>query len=344
MHPVLVPASFSPKPKPKPIAWLILAGSLLASLGCAKIQTWMGLRIPLEKVPVVSLQTTLAEGNGMAPGDKGHLVVTVQASDARMLVTEGVGGGKVMWSDLRLEATVATVSEKGVVELAEDPRTSDGKDIHITVTVPSHPEVRTELEIPLRYDRAFTCKYLGRVGTSGMDGIGGIDGMLGSIGSSDLSNPQSGGNGGDGTEGGDGQDGAPGGDGPAVHLWITSRPGDPTLLQVKVQGDRAPEYFLVDPGGGSITLTSSGGRGGAGGRGGRGGQGGMGGTGWPPGNSGLSGRNGRDGMDGFAGHEGPITVTYDPSVEPWLAVIRCSGGEARRPVPVFVKDPVAPLW
>jgi hypothetical protein len=298
----------------------------------------------LEKVPVVALLATLAEGTEMAPGEKGHLVVTVQTSDARSLVTEGVGGGKVMWSDLKFEATVATVSGKGVVELAKDPRASAGKDIHIAVTVPSHPEVRTELVIPLRYDRAFTSDYQGSAGAQGFDGTSGIDGMPGTMGSSDLSIPQAGGNGGNGTDGGDGQDGWPGGNGPAVHVWVTSNPSNPSLLQVKVQGNRAPEYFLVDSQGGSLTVASIGGRGGAGGRGGRGGQGGMGGTGWPPGTSGLSGRDGRNGMDGSPGRDGQITVSYDPSVESWLPVIRCSGRGPGRPVPVFVKEPVAQLW
>ena len=339
----LTPAPFSAIGRKTPFVMLALGGCLL-TLGCAKIQTWMGLRIPLEKVPVVALQASLAEGTRMAPGEKGHLVVTVQTSDARALVTEGFGGGKVMWSDLKLDAAVATVSEKGVVELAKDPRTSDGKDIQIAVTVPSHPEVRTGLVIPLRYDRAFTSEYQGRPGAPGMDGSSGIDGMPGTMGSSDLSNPQAGGNGGNGTDGGDGQDGWPGGNGPAVHVWVTSHSGHPSLLQVMVKGDRAPEYFLLDPKGGSLTVASSAGPGGSGGRGGRGGQGGMGGTGWPPGTSGLSGRDGRNGMDGSAGRNGQITVSFDPSVEPWISVIRCAGGDASGPASVFVKEPVAQLW
>jgi hypothetical protein len=56
---------------------LLGTACLAALLGCAQVQVMMGLRTPLEKVPVVALRPALAEGPGMAPGSKAHLVVTV---------------------------------------------------------------------------------------------------------------------------------------------------------------------------------------------------------------------------------------------------------------------------
>jgi hypothetical protein len=47
-------------------------------------------------------------------------------------------------------------------------------------------------------------------------------------------------------------------------------------------------------------------------------------------------------MDGSSGSGGAVTVTCDPTVQPYLNVIqvRNPGG----PKPVFQQQPVAPLW
>jgi hypothetical protein len=56
----------------------------------------------------------------------------------------------------------------------------------------------------------------------------------------------------------------------------------------------------------------------------------------------MSGSDGRSGSDGSPGVGGSITVTYDPSVQPYLSIIHLSnvGG----PKPTFIEAPVAPLW
>ena len=51
----------------------------------------------------------------------------------------GQGRGKVMWKDLTLTASIVTANQKGIVSLLRDPRVSEGKEPHVTVTVSSHP-------------------------------------------------------------------------------------------------------------------------------------------------------------------------------------------------------------
>jgi hypothetical protein len=114
------------------------------------------------------------------------------------------------------------------------------------------------------------------------------------------------------------------------------------LLQVSVQSGKSEQLFLVDPNGGSLTVTSAGGSGGSGGRGGRGGRGGSGGAGIPSGRDGMNGSDGRSGFSGHDGKGGSIFVTYDPRVKPYLGAIqlRNPGG----PAPILSEQSVRPLW
>jgi len=316
---------------------------LLALSGCTPIKVKLGMKVYLAKTPVASIAASLPKGPGLAPGEKSPLVVVVTETDGKILQTEGAGKGKVLWKDLQVTATVATVNQKGVVSLPKDPRISDGKWAHVTITVPSHPDVHAaDLDIPIRYNYAFISNFSGGPGSSGMNGSDGMAGSSGSSGSTDPNNPSPGGNGGNGTNGSDGGDGGPGGDAPPVQVRIALRAGSHPLLQVGVSALGHQKLYLVDPQGGSLTVKADGGPGGSGGRGGRGGQGGSGGMGSPSGSSGSSGSDGRNGFDGSPGRGGSITVTYDPQVKPLLATIRLSnlGG----PKPVFNEAPVAPLW
>jgi hypothetical protein len=124
---------------------------------------------------------------------------------------------------------------------------------------------------------------------------------------------------------------------------ITLRPGTHPLLQagVVVAGHKE-HFYLVDPVGGTLTIASTGGSGGSAGKGGRGGLGGPGGIGTPNGNSGSNGSDGQDGRAGSDGNGGRISVTYDPSVHPYLASLKLinPGG----PAPAWTEAPVAPLW
>jgi hypothetical protein len=288
------------------------------------------------------MEASMPKGPAVAPGEKSPIVVTFTTPDGKVLVTEGKGKGKVLWKDLVLTPSVVSVSKKGIVSFPRDPRISDGKTGHVSITVASQLGVQAELVIPLRYDYAFVSNFSGSNGTNGTDGINGTDGMSGSMGSTDPDNPSPGGNGTNGTNGSDGQDGERGGDGPSVQIRVTLRSGSHPLLQASVSDGHKERFYLVDPQGGSLTVTSEGGNGGSGGKGGRGGRGGSGGTGSPDGQNGSDGLNGHDGNEGQSGSAGSITVTYDPQVKPFLVAIHLKnpGG----PSPVFKEESVAPLW
>jgi hypothetical protein len=119
----------------------MLAASLLCS-GCSAIRVKLGMRIPLDKIPVASMQASLPNDPGIAPGEKSPLVVQVTATDGKLYQTEGKGKGKVQWKDLSVQTEVVTASKKGVLSLAHDPRVSDGKTGHVTITAPAIPAFR----------------------------------------------------------------------------------------------------------------------------------------------------------------------------------------------------------
>lgn len=316
---------------------------VLGLTGCTAIRVKLGTRVYLDKIPVTSMDARLAQGGpGIAPGEKLPLVVTFTGADGKPWVTEGAGHGKVLWKDLQVTATVAAANQKGVVSLPHDPRISEGKVPHVAITVPSHPDLHAEFDIPVRYDYSYVSSFSGSSGSSGFNGSDGMDGSSGSSGSFDPDHPSAGRDGGDGTSGGDGSDGGSGGDGPPVQVRVALRAGSHPLLQVIVSAPGHDRRYLVDPQGGSLTVKSLGGPGGSGGKGGRGGRGGSGGMGSPSGRSGSDGRSGRDGSDGSSGRGGRIAVMYDPQAKPFLGVISLSnpGG----PRPVFLEEPVAPLW
>ncbi len=323
------------------IARLALA-SLLALSGCTAMRVKLGMKVYLDKTPISSIQANLSNSQGIAPGQKLPLVVKLTAPDGKVLVTEGQGQGKVMWKDLEVSASVVTINQKGIASLPGDPRISEGKVAHVTVTVPSHPGIRTDLDIPIRYNHKFISDFSGSSGSSGMDGRAGMDGTSGSMGSIDPNNPSPGGDGSNGSIGSEGDNGGAGGDAPPVQVRVTLKSGSPRLLQLSVSAVGQQKLFLVDPQGGSLTVKADGSPGGSGGRGGRGGRGGSGGIGAPNGRSGSDGLSGHDGRTGWPGRGGGITVTYDPQVKPFLNVIHLSnqGG----PPTVFKEEPVAPLW
>ncbi len=247
---------------------------LLALSGCTAMKVKLGMKAYLAQTPVSSIEASLPQGPGIAPGQKSPLVVTVTEPDGKVLRTEGKGGGKVMWKDLSVTATVVTVNQKGLISLSKDPRVSDGKTGHVAITVPTHPDVHADLDIPFRYDVAFVSNFSGSPGSSGMSGADGMNGTSGSNGSTDPNNPSPGGDGTNGTNGSDGGDGGPGGNAPAVQVRMTLKPGSHPLLQASVSAAGHTRLYLVDPQGGSLTVKADGGPGGSGGRGGRGGQGG----------------------------------------------------------------------
>jgi len=319
-----------------------VCASLLTLAACTTARLKLGTRIRIEQVPIASIQASLAKGPAISPGQKLALVVQFTQPDGKILVTEGQGKGKVLWQDLTVTASVVTADQKGNVQLPADPRISDGKIAHVTISIPTHPDLRAELDIPVSYDYHFVTNLSGSPGSDGLNGTDGINGTPGSMGSIDPNNPSPGGDGGNGTDGSNGQDGTAGGNAPNVQVFVTLKSGTHPLLQVSVSAASKTLLYLVDPQGGVLTVNADGGRGGSGGRGGRGGRGGSGGRGTPNGNNGRDGTDGRNGFDGSSGKGGSIRVAYDPQAEPYLATLHFSnkGGAP----PSFNEQPVAPLW
>ncbi|HEY0701729.1 MAG TPA: hypothetical protein VGD60_03085, partial [Candidatus Acidoferrales bacterium] len=315
-----------------------LAASLLALSGCTAVKVKLGLRVRLEKLPISSMQVTMPNGPDISPGEKSPLIARFTQPNGKVRVTEGAGKGKVLWQDIALAPTVVTADKKGNIILAHDPRKSDGKTGHGAVTVPSHPDLHAEFDVPVTYDYNFVANFSGAAGSDGFNGADGSAGFSGSSGSTDPNNPSAGGNGGNGTDGSNGGDGGDGGNGPAVQVRVTVRPGAHPLLQASVSAAGKTRLYLVDPAGGALNVQDNGGPGGHGGRGGRGGAGGSGGSGTPSGSSGSSGSDGRAGSDGSSGVGGSITVTYDPSVKQYLSIIHLAN--AGGPTPVFIEAPV----
>lgn len=332
------------RPRLKAATYQLISVILLvvAQGGCSAMKVKLGWRVDLTQTPVASIEASLPKGPGIAPGQKSPLVVQATQPDGKVLLTEGQGAGKVQWKDLQVTASVVTVNQKGVVSLVKDPRVSDNKVGHVTISVPSHPGLRADLDIPFRYDIAYTSDFSGQHGMDGTSGLDGADGISGSMGSMDPNNPSPGGDGSNGSNGSDGHDGDPGGNAPAVDVRVTLQPGSDPLLQVSVSAAGHRKLYLVDPKGGSLMVKADGGQGGSGGRGGRGGRGGSGGMGTPSGHDGSNGMDGRSGFDGQPGRGGSITVTYDPAAKPYLNIIRLSSSNG--PAPVFRQAAVAALW
>jgi hypothetical protein len=247
-------------------AWAACLGivCLFALSGCTPVKVRLGMKVYLAKTPVASITVSLPKVPGIAPGEKSPLVVVVNEPDGKVLQTEGAGHGKVLWKDLTVTTAVVTSDKKGIVALPRDPRISDGKLGHVTITVPSHPDIRAELDIPVRYNFNYISNFSGSSGASGMNGSDGSDGTSGSMGSIDPNNPSPGGNGSNGTDGSNGQDGGPGGDAPPVQVRVTLRSGSRPLLQVGVSAAGHQKLYLVDPQGGSLTVKADGGAGGSG--------------------------------------------------------------------------------
>jgi hypothetical protein len=210
--------------------------------GCAAVKVKLGMKVYLAKTQVVSMQTSLPKGPAIAPGQKLSLVAKFTQPDGKVLLREGQGQGKVLWSDLVVTPIVVTADQRGHVTLPRDPQVSDGKVGHVTITVPSHPDLRAELDIPITYDHKFSTNFSGNAGSNGMNGTDGIDGTGGSMGSMGPNKPSPGGNGSNGTNGCDSQDGGKGGDSPPVDIRVTLRSGANPLFQVSVLAARKKRF------------------------------------------------------------------------------------------------------
>lgn len=327
---------------------VLIAGVTVAIGACGSLGVLLGTRTRLDQVSVVGLDATLAPQGALGPGKSGHLVLVATTADGRKLQSVGAGKGTVLFDSFTFESTIVKVSKSGVVSLPDDPRVSNGQSGHVRITVIGHPDVTADLQIPSRYDIAFTGHFSGLDGSWGMNGFSGIAGTDGSTGSMDPNSPSAGGNGSDGTNGSDGGQGGAGFPGESVHVWITLKPGSQSLLEVRASSARRGDaFFLIDPNGGSLSLDANGGAGGPGGPGGKGGRGGSGGLGAPNGFAGHDGLDGQQGPTGIAGDAGRFFVTVDPAAQPYLDHVHFTnrdGNGCAGPPPQVQTQTVAPLW
>jgi hypothetical protein len=301
----------------------------------------------LPDVPLQSIEVSLGESRGLVPGSSARLSVVARTLDGRTFAMAGTAGGKVLPGSFRFESSVVTVDRSGVVTLPEDPRLSEGRIPHVRVTAVGQASPVGELDIPVRYDAAFSGTYSGHSGMQGRNGFDGYPGQDGTPGSFDPNNPVAGGNGGNGSDGENGATGDDGGPGPDVHVWIAVEDAPRPLLRVRISERGQDHFFLIDPNGGSLSIAVRGGAGGPGGFGGHGGSAGQGGAGLPPGVPGLPGHDGRDGQSGWGGAAGRIRVEIDPSASRYLQLFgfKNTDGDGRLgPPPDIVTRPVTVQW
>jgi hypothetical protein len=283
----------------------------------------------------------------LSPGKSGQLIIVASASDGHKWTTVGPGHGTVLFDSFLFNATVAQVSADGVVSMPSDPRVSEGKEALVRITVVGHPDVTTDLNVPLRYDTAFAAEFSGKPGLDGIDGTDGLPGVDGASGSIDPTRLSEGGRGSDGSNGSDGTNGSEGEPGESVHVWITLEPSARRFLQVRTASATREQLFLIDPNGGSLSVDTNGGPGGRAGRGGKGGRGGSGGGGFPRGTAGNYGMDGHDGIPGSDGAPGKILVSIDPAARQYLDRFHLSnryGDGTPGSPPVVRTEPVPPIW
>jgi hypothetical protein len=339
----------------------ILPFAVLACTGCSNLAVFLGLRVRLDKLPVTSISASLVSKGSvqpvtaLAPGQAAQLVVVANTSDGKQLITVGAGHGKVLLDSFLFTPALVQINSHGKVSLPADPRISEGKIATLHLDTVGHPDVVADLRIAVRYDVPFLANFSGAAGSKGFDGTDGLEGAQGASAMPSPPDPTTGlpgpegpgGNGGNGGNGGDGSNGGDGAPGAAVHLWLRLESASAPLLQAKVSGGGRDLYYLIDPNGGTLKVTADGGPGGPGGSGGRAGRGGLGGSGNPSGFSGLDGRPGSDGLAGSPGAPGTITVSVDPTAQPYehvLVLSDHSGSGRTGPAPTFVIEPVPPLW
>ena len=149
--------------------------------------------------------------------------------------------------------------------IESDFRNITNHQVNLFVQSKNNPAVLTNFPIQLDYKHKYNLGLWGQSGRSGFDGLDGQDGFLGE----------------NGTHGYPGGHGEPGYNGPDIGVW-TDLYFDSTLncelLYVYAEDYETGKeyYYLINPDGGQLKVSSKGGSGGNGGDGGDGGDGGRG--------------------------------------------------------------------
>jgi hypothetical protein len=258
----------------------------------------------------------------LCPGQAFDVNVVARMKDGRRKRTSGSGREKLPWRELVVRFDGRDV-EQGRVVMPSDPRETLDRAVPLRVYLADRGEVSWEGIVTARYDCVYTADFSGASGAVGdnwvrYSGDDGDDGW-------DTTRPgERGGDGGDGRHGQHGGDGGDGGDGGTVTVqWGTLDHHGVSMITAVAKGtvpgrSTEPQWFLIDPNGGSLVVDVRGGAGGAGEDGQPGGDGGNGGDGEPDGRGGDGGDGGHGGDGGDGGDAGWVRVISDPAAEAWL--------------------------
>lgn len=275
---------------------------------------------------IQQLTLQLTSGNMICADTETDLVIMAYEQDGTRLVTQGVGKGKVPWSDYRLQAQNATISQSGIVKTLGDPMVLMGQQVGIRVMSAHDKGTRAQLSVPISFACPVTLKFSGADGAPGAQGANGQDGRPGANKPTDGAGAAPGEDGAQGVAGFSGTPGLAGMSGDQIQVDVAGLVGGhqgKLMLQVLVnnftKGVRS--MHLVDPVGGSLTILARGGNGGNGGMGGNGGKGGPAGTGSSDGKGGNGGKGGDGGAGGNGGPGGAIAVYANQSAMPYMHLI-----------------------
>lgn len=245
--------------------------------------------------------------------------------------------------------------KNGYFRISEDIFSIDFHQVGLIAEPVSEPSLADTFSVQLDYIANYVENIYATSGNSGSMGMSGSSGVSAGCYGCNGSDGQS------GEQGSDGENGEPGHD-VSVDFdayFDTILKTDLCIVNIEDLTDKKIKYYLVNPKGGSLNLSSNGGRGGSGGDGGYGGNGGSGGAGEthtyerrksitvtdstgshtveevetytvtdPGGSGGNGGNGGNGGVGGIGGDGGNIYVYYTEASLPYLncLIVKSFGG------------------
>jgi hypothetical protein len=293
----------------------------------------------LQDKKITSIALSAGEKPVLAPGGEISIGMTATLEDGKEMKTQGLLEGKVKWGNYIVTVTGGTFYE-GTIRINSDPRKIQGYKVSVKCALFKDSTQFKTMDWTLDFVANYTANFDGAAGENGKWADKGATGRAGSNDSQ--------GRGGDGEKGGRGQDGEHGGNGrngQSVDVYVTAfkTENGTTLLKVycKSKSLDQEDFFIVNPNGGTVTISARGGQGGQGGHGGDGGGGGSGGNGHERGGNtsegsygvggtgGDGGDGGNGGNGGDGGDGGNITIYLDPSAAAYAGIFKydTSGGE-----------------
>ena len=280
------------------------------------------LKIPMHKE--VQLLVKQKGQGAAAPGEKYRISVNAVFDNGQQLK---VGSSKLPFNHYRIEVTGGTF-KRGMINITDDPDRIIDHRVTVNIVPLANPVGASTAVYQLDYKKHYRFFNTGFFGFSGTNGCDGRDGWAGQFGQN-------------------GTDGAPGQHGdhaPPVDVYLNAYfdqhlGGD--ILVAEVVSEQKYQKYLINPEGGSLLVTATGGNGGDGGAGGHGGRGGDGQDGkvrfikeqisdstyrevkevGPARDGGDGGDGGFGGDGGTGGNGGDIFVHFTLAAEPYLSLL-----------------------